>query len=95
MDEVESAKDAAARKAREAAQDASGYVRDRAHDVEHGVAAAGSAALGTASAGEEKVGHALKEAGKRLEKDGSQAKHFYRGEEVKEETNKKWGCSVM
>jgi len=78
-----------------AVRHAADATKGAAHKVEHGVAAAGSAALGTAASGEEKVGHVMKEAGKRLEKDGAQAKQYYRGEETKEETKKKWGCSIM
>ena len=77
-------------------QDAVDATKSAAHKVEHGAAAAGSAALATAAAGEERTGHVMKEAGKKLEADGAQAKRHYRGEQVKEDTKKKFGvCSIM
>ena len=62
--------------------------------VEEKVAGAGSAALSTASAVEEKAGSVMRHAGEDLEKDGRASKKFYRGEQVKEE-KKNWGCSIM
>ncbi|KAL4519727.1 hypothetical protein Ndes2526B_g01701 [Nannochloris sp. 'desiccata'] len=66
-----------------------------ANKVEDKVAAAGSAALATASSAEEKTGQFLKKGGEGLEKDGRQSKNYYRGQQVKEETKSKWGCSIM
>lgn len=82
----------------EAADAAKGVVRSTADaagraagKVEEKVAGAGSAALANASAAEEKTGRAMRVAGEKLEKDGAQAKRYYRGEEIKE----KKGCSIM
>jgi hypothetical protein len=95
-----------AHEAKEGAKDLGRWASNKAHDaadtasraankVEDKVAAAGSAALATASSAEEKTGQFLKKGGEGLEKDGKQSKNYYRGQQVKEETKSKWGCSIM
>jgi hypothetical protein len=88
---VEDAADTAKSTYRSAADTAS----RAANKVEDKVAAAGSAALATASSAEQKTGQFMRKGGEELEKDGKKAKEYYRGEQVKEETTSKWGCSIM
>lgn len=66
-----------------------------AHKVEDKVAAAGSAVVATAATGEEKTGAAMKQVGQALEKDGADARRYYKGEQVQAEAKKKGGCSIM
>lgn len=102
-DAKEAAKDTgswASHKAHEAADAAKGAYRSAADStsraaqkVEDRVGAAGSAVLAGASATEEKVGANMKEAGAALQRDGSQSKRFYKGQQTKEDTKAK--CSIM
>ena len=105
-DETRGAVREKAHDAKESVKDAGRWVGNKAHDaadtagrvankVEDKVAAAGSAALATASSAEEKTGQFLKKGGEGLEKDGRQSKQYYKGQQVKEEQKSKWGCSIM
>ena len=74
------------------AADAAGRAADQVGDK---VSAAGSAVVATAAVGEEKTGAAMRQVGKALEKDGGEAKRYYRGEQPVVETKKKGGCSLL
>ncbi|KAL6769572.1 hypothetical protein ACKKBG_A31530 [Auxenochlorella protothecoides x Auxenochlorella symbiontica] len=99
QDTKAAAKDKAGQ-AKDGASNAGSYVADKAADLaeaskqaalraEHTVAKAGSKLGAAASGAEETTGRALKDAGSKLERDGSEGRRQYKGDAIKHDLQSK------